>query len=102
MAFPQHMDRTEQRIVGALIRKALKLGYLVSVYDGEEWALRKSSDYEAITAEVAATDETTLRFRLSIGEGLVGSVWLIHGNAEDVICDHTDNEATAALVEGVF
>ncbi|MDX0762392.1 hypothetical protein U8C32_08695 [Sinorhizobium medicae] len=101
MAFPQHMDRTEQRIVGKLIRKALALGYLVSVYDGEEWALVKADDYKAITAEVAATDETTLRFRLASGEK-VGSVWLVHGNEDDVISDCSDNAATLALCEGVY
>ncbi|CAH2399605.1 hypothetical protein [Mesorhizobium escarrei] len=100
MAFPQHMNRTEQRIVGAIIRKALKVGYLVSVYDGEEWALVKSTNYEAITAEVAATDATTLRFRLSGGDS-VGTVFLVHGNDEDVVCDHSDNEAMTFLVGGI-
>ncbi|RWI47581.1 MAG: hypothetical protein EOR25_15635 [Mesorhizobium sp.] len=65
--FPSYMRPAEQKIVGALIKKALALGYVVSVYDGEEWALKKSSDYEKITAEIAATDETQLIFREAVG-----------------------------------
>jgi hypothetical protein len=54
MVFPSYLRPAEQKIVSAVINKALGLGYVVSVYDGEEWALKKSADYEAITAEIAA------------------------------------------------
>ncbi len=97
MAFPSHMDPIEQEIVGALIRKALGLDYLVSIHDGEEWALVRSNDYAEIAAEIAATDETQLTFRLPDGKK-VGWVYLVHGNGEDVISDHTDNVLINALV----
>lgn len=99
--FPSYMRPAEQKIVGALIKKALALGYVVSVYDGEEWALKKSSDYEKITAEIAATDETQLIFREAVGGTKIGWLMLVHGNDEDVICDYTANDAMDELVEGV-
>ncbi|TIW53852.1 MAG: hypothetical protein E5V54_24125 [Mesorhizobium sp.] len=98
MAFPSYMRPTEAKIVGALIKKALDQGYVISVYDGEEYPLIRSDDYQAITAEVAATDETYLIFRRREDKTKVGSVRLIHGNDEDVISDHSDNEITNALV----
>ncbi|RWM32596.1 MAG: hypothetical protein EOR77_21435 [Mesorhizobium sp.] len=99
--FPSYMRPAEQKIVRALIKKALGLGYLVSVYDGEEWAVKKSGDYEKITAEIAATDETQLIFRKAEDGSKVGWLMLVHGNDEDVICDHTANDAMDQLVEGV-
>ncbi|TPJ51767.1 MULTISPECIES: hypothetical protein [unclassified Mesorhizobium] len=100
MAFPNHMRPIEATIVGNLIKKALGLGWTVSVYDGEEWALQQSSDYEAITTEIAATDETQIIFRGGIGQR-IGWLQLIHGNDEDVISDHTDNIAMGLLVQGL-
>ena len=94
-----HLD-DERAIVDRLIRKALELGYTVGVHDGEELALSRSSDYEAITSRVAMTDETHLIFRLggTLDQKLVGKVYLVHGNGEDVVSDHSDNELTGDLV----
>jgi hypothetical protein len=95
MAYPEHylaphLD-TERAIVDRLIRAALGRGWTISVFDGEEWSLKRSTDYEAITAEVCATDETTLNFRDPVAPAQIGRVWLIHGNGADVISDCTAN-----------
>ncbi|MER8641018.1 hypothetical protein [Mesorhizobium sp. M1252] len=100
MAFPAHANITEKRIITAILKRALAAGYSVSVFDGEEWALRRSVDLEAITAECHATDETTLRF-WDATRNQMGSIWLVHGNEDDVISDHTDNSPMAALVKGL-
>lgn len=97
MSFPDYMNKTEQRIVGKLIRAALDKGFKVSVYDGEEWPLKMSTDYEAITKEVAATDATWLRFRHP-DNTKIGSVFLVHGNEDDVIVDYHDNPTLEELV----
>ncbi|RUU76134.1 hypothetical protein [Mesorhizobium sp. M7A.F.Ca.MR.362.00.0.0] len=99
MAFPSYMRPAEVKIVGRLIKKALGLDYVVSVYDGEEYGIVRSNNYEAITAEIAATDSTELVFRRRDDKTKIGSVLLIHGNDEDVISDHSDNELTNKLVE---
>lgn len=83
MAFPQHMRPIEARIVGTLIHRALGQGYVVSVFDGEEWPVKRSSNYDKITAEIAATDETQIIFRLTDGGTKVGWLLLVHGNDED-------------------
>lgn len=102
MAYPAHYLKshlkTERDIVDRLIRAALDRGYLISVHDGEEYtAVKRSADYEAITAEVAATDETIFVIRTADHVRL-GSVTLIHGNDADVISDYTDNAELAALI----
>lgn len=100
MAFPNHMRADEQKIVEALIRKALDKGYTISVFDGVEWALRASTDFEVISAEINATDITQLRFRVAETRVRVGDVLLIHGNGEDVVSDCSDVEAILELVDG--
>ncbi|TGT64042.1 MULTISPECIES: hypothetical protein [unclassified Mesorhizobium] len=99
MSLPSYVRPTEAKIIKRLVRKALNLGYVVSVYDGEDYAIVRSNDFDAITAEIAATDSTELVFRRADDKTKIGSVLLIHGNDEDVISDHSDNELTNALVE---
>jgi hypothetical protein len=98
--FPDYVSDTEARIAHKLISAALKAGFKVSVHDGEEWPVKGSTSQNEIEAECFATDETTLRFRLT-GEPAtkVGDVLLILGNGEDVISDHTDNETIGQLVK---
>lgn len=98
----------EARITRELVRRALGFGWLVTVNDGEEDAVVKSLDRDAILGAVGHTDETVLRFT-HVGvpsEGIepsnVGFVWLVHGNQDDVIADHTDNERMLELVAGVY
>ncbi|BCH24282.1 hypothetical protein [Mesorhizobium sp. L-8-3] len=106
MAFPSYMRPAEQKIVEALIKKALGLHYVVSVYDGEDWdgedwPVIRSIDYEQLTAEVAVTDESQFIFRRKEDSGKVGWLMLVHGNDEDVICDYSDTPLVYSLVEGV-
>ncbi|MGO7308810.1 hypothetical protein ACCS91_33685 [Rhizobium ruizarguesonis] len=89
MAFPDHVGPTEATIIQGIIDRALALNYLVSVFDGLQFALRLSSDPEAITAEVHATDVTELIFHTAEKQRL-GGILLIHGNDEDVVSDCTD------------
>ena len=79
----------ERQIIDAILDAASLSDFLVSVYDGEEWALTVSDSRPAIAAVVGATDCTTLRFRRRrLGAdgrpSSVGSVFLVHGNGCDV------------------
>lgn len=98
--YPSHISQTERKIITAIVRKALKIGYSISVFDGEEWAVKRSEKIEVITDNVGATDETTLRFRLQPSNELVGDIFLVHGNDEDVVSDMTDNAAMQFLTTG--
>lgn len=97
MSYPDYMPLIERKIVDKVLKRAFAKGYLVSVYDGEEWPIKQSADYEAITKEIAATDMTILKFRSAKNGDEVGRILLIHGNHEDVISDCTDNEAMLEL-----
>jgi len=83
------MDDTEAKIVSAIIASAFALDYVVSIYDGEEWSLKRSGDEDCVTAEIAATDMTIMSFRDSDG-ARIGQVLLVHGNGTDLVSDHTD------------
>lgn len=99
MAFPIHIDPTERRIINKMVKDALAAGHSISVFDGEEWPVKRGTDYGKITAEIAATDETTLRFVTREG-AVVGSVLLVHGNGAEVISDHSANPEIEALIAG--
>lgn len=94
----------ERQVVCAVLDAALSSGLLVSVYDGEEWALDRSNDRAAIECLIGATDETMLRFRSGAPfpdadhARVVGHVWLIHGNGCDVLADHSDGAEMARLL----
>jgi hypothetical protein len=91
------MSIVEQTIVSKIILLALEKAYTVSVFDGMAWALKRSTDFEAITAEVNATDLTELIFHSAADQSRIGGVTLIHGNDEDVIHDYSDNPRTTEL-----
>lgn len=81
----------------ALIPLLLENGRTVSVYDGEEWALKRSTDAAAIFAAMATTDADTLRVREADGEHF-GTFWLVYGNGPgELIADHSDSAAVNVL-----
>ncbi|TXR49878.1 hypothetical protein [Phyllobacterium endophyticum] len=92
----EHLSHIEKRIIKLVIEGALRRGWTIAVYDGEEWVLKPSSDAAAILKETAATDETVYSFRDEDGKTL-GRMYFVHGNDEDVISDMTDNEHMRAL-----
>ena len=100
----QHLDHTERQIITALIDATLAQDLRVSVYDGEEWTLSRSTDRAAIRAAIGTTDETTIAIwtkHPEDGETLarLGNILLIHGNGEDVISDCTDSATICALCD---
>ncbi len=95
------MRPIEQGIAKKLIELSLAAGYTVSVFDGEETALKRSTDADAIMAALGSTDEDTLILRKPeqlTKDTPIGSILLIWGNEHDLISDHTDNVATNELV----
>jgi hypothetical protein len=88
----------ETTICTRIVSRALAAGYAVSVYDGEEYPVKRSTNKAAIVAAMFSTDADTLVIRAADGSK-IGSVYLVYGNGEDVVCDHTDSPAIAALVD---
>ena len=97
-----HRDYTtlgERRTATRLVAAALAAGYTVSVYDGEEYTVKRSRESKKILEALASTEMDTLVIRDSAGER-VGSLVLIWGNdetGEELIADHTDNPEIEAL-----
>lgn len=96
MAYPEHMQLDEIKIIDGLLDRALNTGRRVTVYyeTDTEAAAGPTMDRELITAEIGACWSTTLRIT-----GL-GWIWLVHGNGEDVVADHTDTPAMHSFVWG--
>ena len=84
-----NMNEVEERIITAAVEDILAAGCSISVHDGEEFAVRRSTDKARILEETATTDETT--FVIYEGDAHVGSVFLVHGLRGEVIADHTDS-----------
>lgn len=89
----------EKLIAKELVTRALAAGYKVSVNDGEETTLRKSTDLAKIMAAMFTTDEDTLHIDTP---GYKGWIELIYGNdGTDVIHDYSTNleELVAPVME---
>ena len=96
--------KIEKQIVRKIIKDALAAGYLITVSDGEDYVVSKSSHGPTIFAAMFTTDEDVLIFRnAESGSKMVGHVYLVYGNdGYDVICDYTANDATEAVLAGAL
>lgn len=89
-------DEIEDQIIDELLDRALGRGWSVSVFDGEEFPLRRCYDKATIRAAMRSTDTDYLYFHGSAGEAY-GWVWLVYGNGEDLITDLTIGREVTAL-----
>jgi hypothetical protein len=79
----------EKLIMKQCIADLLAAGYTISVHDGEETILLKSTEGDAIFAAMYTTDEDYLHVFSKAGKP-VGWVHFIYGNdGPDVINDYT-------------
>lgn len=79
------------------IQLALKDKHTISVWDGEEWQVNKSTDYRAIVDAIQSVEQSEIRIRDAEGE-LLGWAMLIPSDEgiEDIV-DHDDNVYMHAL-----
>lgn len=91
----------EARIARKIVKDALANGWTVSVNDGEEWTVKSSTDSRTILEALCTTGGDVLRLRDASGEA-IGNIWLVWGNDEDVISDHSDSEAMADFMAGRY
>lgn len=64
-----------------LIKHALSLGCTVSVWDGEEWQVKRSTSYKAIVEAVESVEEAALRIRQK--DAIIGSAAVSAFGLED-------------------
>ena len=90
----------EKDIATKIVDDALARDYSVSVFDSEEWTVKKSRDRNEIIQALMTTDEDTLSFNKQGGER-IGWVYLVYGNTGwDVICDYIVNDDMEKLLTG--
>jgi len=73
-----------------LVNYALGKGFSVSVWDGEEWQIRKSNKFKEITDAIESVDEAELRIRDSEGKKVSWVRVSAYGLADDetvIDCD---------------
>ena len=97
----QYATYHEARIARKIVKDALANGWTVSVNDGEEWTVKSSTDSRAILEALCTTGCDVLRLHDASGEA-IGNIWLVWGNDEDLISDHSDSEAMADFMAGRY
>lgn len=92
MSLDRYATAGEKQVVTELVRLLIEAGKEVTVFDGEEYTLRQSTDRDAILAALATTEEDQLLTDTMSFE-------LLYGNAEDgseVITDYAADDLTEA------
>jgi hypothetical protein len=80
-----------------LVNKALAKGLTISVFDGEEWQVKRGTFAKEIKHAIESVDECQLRLRNKEGE-IVGWALIIHDlNPDETVADHTYNPLMCEL-----
>lgn len=88
------MNRQEMAVARLLIDRCIDAGWMVSLFDGEEWALRGERDAAKIISELGATCEEQIVLHEPSTKKKVGWVLLVWGNfPSELIADHTVGNA---------
>ena len=83
----------EGRMASALVKACLAKGYMISVYNGEDWALIRGKAYREVMDALWQTDEEVLVVRNAAKE-IVGRFWLVYGNSgSELVSDYSANAA---------
>jgi hypothetical protein len=92
------MNTEERFVIQQIVNRALDKGYLLSVFDGEEWPALHSDDSEEVMAELGHTDTDWLYVENGARQK-IGMIWLIYGNDPDeVVADCTDKPEILEIV----
>lgn len=95
------MRPIEKAIASKLIEIALEKGYTISVFDGEEYPLKRSTDAAAIMNALASTESDVIVLRKPdqlAKDQPIGRILLIWGNDHELISNHSDNALTNEVV----
>ena len=94
------MNPIEKTIASKLVKAILARGYEVSVYEGEDYAIKRSVGYQKIMDALASTGEDTIIIH-TVDDTRIGSIYLVWGNGEDLVSDNTDNETINGIVDSL-
>lgn len=97
----QYASKGEAKVVRKLVNNILAAGYSVSVWEGEDYALKRSRNKADILAALCSTGYDVLVMRDKAGDA-VGQIALVWGNEDDgscLIADHSDNQVCNDLTK---
>jgi hypothetical protein len=76
-----------------LVKHALAQGHTCSVYDGEEWQVRRSTDHKKIMEAIESVEEASMVIRDIEGNKQAWVLISAFGLADDeTVMDHSDNK----------
>jgi hypothetical protein len=76
-----------------LIKYCLKQNCLISIFDGEEWSIKRSNKFRSIIEEIKAVELSEIRIRDSLGNTVGWAEILPYGvGPDETVIDHSDNE----------
>jgi len=77
-----------------LIKHSLAQGFLISVWDGEEWQVKASKKYKEIVEAIESVEEASIRILDAYTGNKLGSALVSAYGLEDeeTVIDHTDND----------
>lgn len=84
----KHLSFIEKSITNRLMGCIMSGKTSVSVWDGEEWMLKKETNRDKVKDIIGDTDQTQMRIHDMDGNYL-GWIMLVHGNDWDMICDYS-------------
>lgn len=96
-----HGSTVEKLIVGKLVTDFLAAGFALSVNDGEETTVKRSTDPAVIFPALASTDEDYLIVHPGNGTKHIGWVRLIWGNDHHIISDFNTKPEIEAIVDPI-
>ena len=80
-----------------LINKALAKDLTISVFDGEEWQVKRSTGYQAIKEAIESVDESQLRLRDQAGEIVGWALIVLDCEPDATVADFTYNPLMSEL-----
>ena len=90
--FQKYLKKSEQETAIRTIKALLKAGHKLSVFDGEEVTIEKSTDLEVIRDAMGTTEEDVLFVYANQHPERIGFVQFVWGNEDWVaIADYTTN-----------
>lgn len=83
-----------------LVTELISKGYSLSVWEGENYACKFSTDVEQVIENLGSTDENDiLEVFSNENTTKIGEIVLILDNGKDVICDHSANETMTKIMD---
>lgn len=103
MAMPDYIPAHDKKMATRLVDEALRRGYTISVNDGEEWTVKRSTVRAEILAAMGSTEMDVIKVREKPAEegdvakfvGCFDLVW--NNDPGDTIADHTANAECESL-----